>query len=292
MTDCMSFEVTRTVDAYARRVVGVASLFSAVFARPFPGRAWEQWYLANPFGAPLAVVGLSGGHVVAHHALVPQRLVEAGGGSMLCFLSMSTMVQREYRSLAGFLYMVDTLHEAAKEAGGACVLAFPNASSAPLFTSLCGYKAVLQTGLYNWRPQAVAGVAVERADGPRALRPEDGYSYPPDDRYWKWRTEINHARSSVIGTALLAVYKVIEPASLVLLDASANGGRRAAGCLGGLASALGVTEVRLTGYHAGRLGISDHELTSHQGYVVRLFGFPLTREVPDIRFSLLLSDVF
>jgi hypothetical protein len=40
------------------------------------------------------------------------------------------------------------------------------------------------------------------------------------------------------------------------------------------------------------LGIADADLTPHEGYVVRFFGFPIAGEIPDVRFSLLLSDVF
>jgi hypothetical protein len=88
------------------------------------------------------------------------------------------------------------------------------------------------------------------------------------------------------------VYKVIEPATLMVLDARVEGERNAAECLARFANGLGLSEIRLTRYHAARLGIPDVNLTSHEGYLVRFFGFPLVEEVPDIRFSLLLSDVF
>jgi hypothetical protein len=88
------------------------------------------------------------------------------------------------------------------------------------------------------------------------------------------------------------VYKVIEPATLMLLDASVEGQRDAAECLANFAKDLGLREVRLTRYHAAQLGIPDDELIPHEGYVVRFFGFPLAVDLPDIRFNLLLSDVF
>jgi hypothetical protein len=78
----------------------------------------------------------------------------------------------------------------------------------------------------------------------------------------------------------------------MLLDARVEGGRNAAESLSRFANGLGLSEVRLTRYHAAQLDIPDADLTPHEGYVVRLFGFPLAQEVPDIRFSLLLSDVF
>jgi hypothetical protein len=91
---------------------------------------------------------------------------------------------------------------------------------------------------------------------------------------------------------LRLVYKVIEPATLMLLDAWVEVGRNAAEILAQFANGMGFSEIRLTGYHAALLGVPDADLTPHEGYVVRFFGFPLAGEIPDIRFSLLLSDVF
>jgi hypothetical protein len=85
---------------------------------------------------------------------------------------------------------------------------------------------------------------------------------------------------------------VIEPATLMLLDLSVEGEQDAAKCLATFAKSLSLPEVRLTRYHAAQLRIPDTDLTPHEGYVVRLFGFPLVQEVPDVQFSLLLSDVF
>jgi len=188
--------------------------------------------------------------------------------------------------------MVDMLHEAARDDGAAFVLAFPNSNSAPLFESLCGYKPLVRTELCNWRPPDLAAAVSERIDGSRQMRGVPQYSYPPDSIYWNWRTQINHARSCTVGGTLRLVYKVIESATLMLLDAWVEGERGAAECLARLASSLNLLEVRLTRRHAAELGILDGDLTPHEGYVVRVFGFPLVEEVPDVRFSLLLSDVF
>ena len=118
------------------------------------------------------------------------------------------------------------------------------------------------------------------------------YSYPPDSVYWNWRTQNNHARSCAVGGTLHLVYRVMEPATLMLLDAWVEGEQNAAECVAHFANGLRLSEVRLTRRHAALLGIADADLTPHEGYVVRFFGFPLADEVPDIRFSLLLSDVF
>jgi hypothetical protein len=288
----MQCQIVSCAKDYRSRIPEVAQLFSAVFQRGFPADRWNQWYLNNPYGDPYVALGYHEDRLVGHHALIPQKLVGGRGGSLRYFLSVSTMVHPRHRNLSGFLDMVNALHKEAGSAGAACILAFPNGSSAPLFEKLCGYKPMIQTELCNWRPTDPAVAASERMDGSLEMRGPAQFSHPVDTVYWNWRTQNNHARSCAVGETLHLVYKVIEPASLMLLDAWAEGQQNPAECLAHFANGLGLLEIRLTRYHAALLGIPDADLTPHEGYVVRFFGFPLAEEVPDIRFSLLLSDVF
>jgi GNAT superfamily N-acetyltransferase len=287
----IEYQLFDSAEAYRPRIPEVAQLFSTVFQRAFPADAWGQWYLSNPYGNPYVALGYHDDQLVGHHALIPQKLVGGSGEFLRYFLSVSTMVHPRHRGLGAFLHMVDALHEEARGAGAACVLAFPNGSSAPLFEKLFRYTPMAQTELCNWRPQPTIA-ASERIDGPLEMRGLAQYSYPLDNVYWNWRTQNNHARSCTVAGTLHLVYKVTEPATLMLLDAWVEGERNPTECLAHLANDLGLSEIRLTRYHAALLGIPDAELTPHEGYVVRFFGFPLVEEVPDIRFSLLLSDVF
>ncbi len=288
----ITFEVISAAEVYSRHVSAVAGLFCTVFQRPFPDQAWRQWYLANPYGSPLAVVGRFNGRVVAHHALVPQKLVGRGGDSLFYFLSMSTMVHPEHRSLHSFLYMVDALHEAARETGAGFVLAFPNQNSAPLFQKVYTYKALEETELCNWRPRRIGEAGHDPGASAPKVRPSWQYSYPPGNTYWGWRTEINGARCCTVGETLHAVYKVIKPSTLMVLDVCGEQGQAPAAHLAELARMLGLAEIRLTKYHAALLGIPESGLISHESYVVRFFGLSLVKELPEIRFSLMLSDVF
>jgi hypothetical protein len=188
--------------------------------------------------------------------------------------------------------MVNALHEEARAAGSDFILVLPNGTSAPLFEKLCGYMPIFQTGLCNWRPSCHVISANEQMLGSLETRGGAQFSYPTDNAYWNWRTKNNHASSCAVDETLRLVYKVIEPATLMLLDTWVEGELGVAERLANFARNLSLTEIRLTRYHANLFGIPDAALTSHEGYVVRLFGFPLTEKIPDIRFSLLLSDVF
>jgi hypothetical protein len=288
----IDYQVVNNAEAYRPRILEVAELFSLVFERVFPLDAWKQWYLENPYGDPLVALEYHNNQLVGHHALLPQKMVARTGESLRYFLSVSTMVHPAHRRLGGFLHMVSALQEEAQGTEAACILAFPNARSAPLFKKLCGYQPILQTEMCNWSP---ARTLIEGDKPPEAsseTASEGLFSYPPGETYLSWRTRNNHAKSCAIGVSLRLVYKVIEPATLMILDAWVEEKRDAATHLASLAKSLGLSNVRLTRYHAAKLGLVDSDLTQHDDYVVRFFGFPLAQEVPDIRFSLLLSDVF
>jgi hypothetical protein len=188
--------------------------------------------------------------------------------------------------------MVDALHRSAQEEGTPFILAFPNTQAAPLWEKVYAYRPLVQTELCNWRPTKFSAAASGSMGRHEEMRSKPQCSCPEDSVHWNWRSQTNHARCCSVGTTLRLAYKVIEPATLMLLDVWINEEQGAAERLAGFAHGLGFTEVRLTRYHAAQLRIPDADLTPHEGYVVRFFGFPLAEEVPDIRFSLLLSDVF
>jgi hypothetical protein len=188
--------------------------------------------------------------------------------------------------------MVDALHRLAQEEGAPFILAFPNAQAAPLWEKVYGYRPLVQTELCNWRPPDFSAAGGGGMGGPGEMRSKPLCSCPEDSVYWNWRTQTNHARSCTVGGTLRLVYKVIKPETLMVLDTLVEGERNATECLRHFVNTLGLREVRLTRYHAAQLAMSDADLAPHEGYVVRFFGFPLAQEVPDIRLSLLLSDVF
>jgi hypothetical protein len=287
----MQYRLYRSANDYLPRIPEVAQLFSAVFRRAFPADAWGQWYLGNPYGDPYVVLGYHGDQLVGHHALVPQTLMGPGGQRVEYLLSISLMSHPRFRNLAVVMDMIDELHRLAQEGGARFILAFPNAQAAPIWEKAYGYRPLVRTELCNWRLPDSPQVGNGKMDDPSAdLKSQ--CSWPEDSVYWNWRTQTNHARCCSVGRTLQLVYRAIDPATLMLLDVQANEERDGLERLAGFARGLGFTSVRLARCHAALLGIADADLTPHEGYVVRFFGFPIAGEIPDIRFSLLLSDVF
>lgn len=292
MTMAIEYRLSDSVKDYRPRIPEVAQLFATVFQRKFPADLWEQLYLNNPYGDPYVALGYQGDQLVGHHALIPQRLVGQAGKCWPYLLSISLMVHPRFRKLSVFMGMVDALHSLVQEKGAPFILAFPNKQAAPLWEKVYGYRPLVQTELCNWRPPDSPATGNGRMGSPGETRSEPQCCCPEDSVYWNWRTQTNHARCCSVGKTLRLAYKVIEPATLMLLDLWAKEEQGAAERLARFARGLGFTEVRLTRYHAAQLGIPHADLIPHEDYVVRFLGFPLAEEVPKIRFSLLLSDVF
>ena len=287
----ISYRLTDSAKEYFARIPEVAQLFSNVFRRAFPDDIWRQWYLDNPYGEPYVCLGYHDDELVAHHALVPQVLEANDGQRLPYLLSKSTMIHPGHRGLREFLHSADALHEVAKAASYTFILAFPNSSSAPVFEKACGYSPILQTQLCNWKLSPLAAGPSERMAHPSERVRSLQYSYPTDSVYWCWRTRHNQAECRTLGGGQI-VYKVILPATLMILDVHTADGPAAAQHVTHLAEDLGLKTIRLTRCHADQFGVPAAELVPHEDYVVRFFGFSLCANVPDVRFSLLLSDVF
>jgi hypothetical protein len=290
----MDYRIFSSAKDYRPVISQVAQLFDLVFRRPFPAEHWEQWYFNNPYGDPYVVLSYQDRQLVGHHALIPQTLVGDSGRTLQYFLSVSTMVHPRHRNLSFFIGMTEALHNEAGQSGADFILAFPNANSAPLFERIFRYRLLAQTDLCNcYLPSPPLSRNIEGfVDRPPETTRPGRWSYPLDSAYWIWRTKVNQAKIANIDGKLRIVYKIIGSAILMVLDVAFQRREGAVALLAGFAATLGLSTVRLTRYHASLLGIPDSELTSHDNYVVRCLGFPLAGELPDIRLSLLLSDVF
>jgi hypothetical protein len=286
------YELITERSLYRKRLGEVSKLFSIVFERRFPASGWEQWYFANPYGAPVVIVGYDGGEMIAHNALVPQVLVKDGIHAPLKYrLSMSTMVDRRYRHVSVFQEITGRLHEWAAGEGTGFVVGFPNANSHLPGKVLFGYKTLLETPFMSWTPGASrAGLAIENL--PAVSRAPGEYSYPADSVYWDWRMQECTGGLVLLNETVELAYKVDGPV-LTVLDL---GIRRlavdTAELLGAFACAKGAGEVRLTGHHAVLANVPSLKCTSHGNYTVRMTACPLVGSLAKIRFSLLLSDVF
>jgi hypothetical protein len=287
----MDFRVIDDLSSYRQTVRDVVPLFERVFERRFPSDVWDQWYFSNPYGDPLVVMAYADGQAVAHHALIPQVLVNARGTLFPYTLSISSMVDKRWRSWTVFSRMMDLLHEAAAKRGCPLIMVLPNAKSSELYRVLYHYRTLLETPLCVWHPVRDGNSFAIQVRSTN-LVPTDDFSYPVDATYWAWRASVNGARCIELTDSSKVVVKISEDNVLTVLDLVKDPSPGGAAQLSRIAQVLAATSVRLTALHAEALGIPERELFPHEGYTVRLACLPLSDDIPPIRFSLLLSDVF
>lgn len=285
----IEYVVERNAESYHARLNDIARLFSEVFVRPFPSEPWGKWYCANPYGNPIVVLAYADGVLIAHNALIPQVFSGPASSTYRYMLSISTMVDKRFRDLSVFERIVGDAHEQARRQGIDLIVGFPNAKSLVPFKVLFGYRTLFQTPLCTWHPSRVA---TEVPVAPISCVQDDvaGYSYPCDASYWNWRFPNAAARCVLVGNDLQLAYKRQQDV-LTVLDAASGSGDPAP--FQAFVHTTGAEEVRITEHHARKIGIPRGELVSHNNYTVRLTASPLNGQpVPEIRFSLILSDVF
>jgi hypothetical protein len=234
-------------------------------------------------------MGYANGRVVAHQAFIPQMLVAGQGTPVPYVLSISSMVDKRSRKWTLFNDMMRLLQKGASRRGYVLTLALPNSRAADLLV-LYGYRALVETPLCTWCPSSTK----RPRETPARLNElvlTDALSYPTDFTYWHWRTSVNGAQRVNFTNSSTIIVKVSDSV-LTILDVLTNSHLDGSDRLWTIAQSLGAAAVRLTAVHANVLGLAEKDLIPHEGYTVRLMCRQQSGEIPKIRFSLLLSDVF
>ena len=279
--------------ASAQAVLGeVATLFRECFQREFPLHTWEQFYLHNPYGEPIASLAYDQGRLVGHHAIVPQELTDTNGKIYPYWLSLSLMLHPAHRGIATFYELVSNTMTVALSSSKLFVLGFPNAHSSLPLQRFLHWRPILETGLFDWMPipdsRVSESVAIADVD---CVNQFSQLSYPYDAKYWAWRTECGNYRKQQIGRYLKMVYKQ-QGSILTILDLAVSNGKLARNELACFAQASGINDVRLVGVHADSLNIPWSQLMPHNDYTLRMCLLPIREQVHDLHFSLLLTDIF
>ncbi len=269
----------------------VERLFQSTFGYSPNKTAWSRFYFVNPYGDAIAALGWSGDQLVGHHALVPHVVTDAQGKTYRYYLAMSLMLHPEHRSFPAFHRLVATTTDAARRAEASFILGFPNSNSYALFQRTFGWKTLIETELYNWRPHAPASLAPDIETLP-CLRLTDEAGPPCDEAYRRWRSLACPYNAERVNRRLAVIYKIEHDNTLTLLDALTDDPARSADDLGALLTHTGAYRVRMTGVHARMIGLDPAMMERHTDYRLRMCYAPLMEHPPSIRFSLLLSDVF
>lgn len=131
-------DLDRAADLAAHRDA-IAALFAGAFGKPLDPELWDWAYLRNPFGDAMVSVAMHQGRMIGHYAVIPLELRNDEGG-LRAYLSMTTMVDAEFRMLGLFKTLAERVYARIEDRGAAAVVCgFPNDSSAPGFERKLGW---------------------------------------------------------------------------------------------------------------------------------------------------------
>ncbi len=116
----------------------IAELFCTSFNKKLGVGVWEWAYIDNVCGEPIVSLFYHHRKLVGHYAVIPVNL-KCKKKSILAGLSMTTMVDPDYRRLGIFTEQANLVYEKAVKRGFSLVYGFPNSKSEPGFRKRLGW---------------------------------------------------------------------------------------------------------------------------------------------------------
>ncbi len=116
----------------------IAELFQKCFNDKPSKELWQWAYIDNVCGEPIVSLYYHDQNLIGHYAVIPMRLY-CNGKNILAALSMTTMVDMDYRRHGLFMKQANEVYDKAKELGFSLVYGFPNKQSAPGFRKRLGW---------------------------------------------------------------------------------------------------------------------------------------------------------
>lgn len=267
------------------------ALFQQCFNREFPYSLWERLYLNNPYGPVVSAVGYVGERLVAHCAMIPQRLTNEKGEEFPYWFYMTITIDPEFRGTGAFRKVTELGHEHANQSSRLCIVGFPNANSYGPFRAVREWQFLYESELLDWVPQKPDKVSDLQATQLKSWRLGPGWDVPDDEQYRSWRCPGPEYEALELPNCRVIVKTQSDDLNLLDVEPLAEGSHLS---LARLIHNRRLHRVVLTRHHATRLGIPESELSSHQGYILR-YGLGARKkefESSSFRLNLLLTDTF
>lgn len=165
---------------------GISSLFDSSFGKPLDRELWTWAYQNNPFGEPIVSIAVCDGKVVGHYAVIAMDL-ENENSKLKGYLSMTTMVDVEYRKLGLFKTLAEMVYERIENLKDpAVVFGFPNDNSTPGFIKKLGWTVSDSYKVVRVQPNKISYVA----DVLESIRSKKPYTLNLEKQeICEWRTE-------------------------------------------------------------------------------------------------------
>ena len=115
----------------------INKLFTRSFGKELNFDLWNWAYLENPTGNPIVLLAIENEEVIGHYAMIPIPF-RSGESELLGYLSMTTMVDLEFRHLGLFSNLANLAYDLADI--DSFVFGFPNSKSFPGFKKRLEWK--------------------------------------------------------------------------------------------------------------------------------------------------------
>lgn len=126
----------------------ILKLFLKAFGMELNESLWEWAYIENPNGCPIVSLYFDDDKLIGHYAAIPMNLLY-GNQNVKALLSMTTMVDKDYRKYGIFVSQALEVYEKARQDHFQLVYGFPNKNSAPGFKKRLGWQVLENLKVVN-----------------------------------------------------------------------------------------------------------------------------------------------
>lgn len=284
----MNYEQIDTIAGQRGLKSSLEQLFVECYPKPLAEDIWQNLYLASPWGWATSITAWDDDGLAGHYAWTPFPIVNAKGERGLIARGMTLAIAPRARTLGVLGELLSRTKAALRAQGIAGIVGFPNELSWRPLTLFHGWQVLHESAMTTITVPEVSAAIMVTPEIP--FRPAGWWPPIDDAAFMGWRGTRHRFEHWCVNDELMVVGKRLEPDTLDVMDLWGRSTEGLGDRLFALARRIGAAKVIMTDHHARSIGLEPGEPT---GYVVRQAVMPVTPErLPDLRFSLLFSDVF
>lgn len=139
MQNELRFEIISDKTKLEKYKPQILNCFERCFDKPLDPKFWDWAYMGNVCGSPIVSLAFDRDRLIGHYAVIPIRLKQSNKILKSC-LSMTTMVDSDYRGRGLFVEQAKQVYDELIRAQFDMVVGYPNQNSAHGFKKHLSWK--------------------------------------------------------------------------------------------------------------------------------------------------------
>jgi len=272
------------------------SLFLKNYGRRIEEKKFRQLYRCNPFGEPKAVVIKANNCIVGFYGIIPQKIKKRSEGKNVSekyALGVSLMINERYRGISALSMIVRLIEKELIGEHFEFLLGFPNENSYAPLAKIFGWRKLKEAVFLKYNFENVKSRSKVKIEYNENIKIGNKWSPPYDEvSFLEWKSICNKYITVKSG-GLKILFKEREDDFIDILDVKTDSGNNILNRkIKETVHSMNKVGLVTTSFHAKKLGLSRKNGKRANNYTIRMCEKGGFLDKRNIRFSLLMSDVF